>query len=291
MSKKTKVSPKNPRLSLTKTQLQTAVAAELLNLCQSISEDGHLSDEEVLALKTWLEENRNADLPAIDFLTTTVQKIIADGIVTKEESRLLYKAIEIVLPPEVRKESVERRKEVEAKEKILARLERETQKQKEREEPELSYPLSSAYFMVAGVRFEGRPEVIRSYAKPDEQVFLVRDRQNKYSRNAIEVRLKNGMQIGYVPEDDAVYLAPYLDKESKHYGYITKILTGGRSPIPVVEAYIYKPETLVKGAVRESEVPGKQLFSTGKGRGCLVIALLILALILFGVGILLAITK
>ena len=291
MANKTETPSKKHRLSLTKTQLQTSVAAELLNLCQSVTEDGHLSNEEVLALKTWLEENRNADLPAIDFLTTTVQKIIADGIVTKEESRLLYKAIEIVLPPEVRKESVERRKEVEAKGKILARLERETQKQKEKEERELNYPLSSANFMVAGVRFEGRPEVIRSYAKPDEQVYLVRDRQNKYSRNAIEVRLKNGMQIGYVPEDDAVYLAPYLDKESKHYGYITKILTGGRSPIPVVEAYIYKPETLVKGAVRESEVPGKQLFSTGKGRGCLVIALLILALILFGVGILLAITK
>ena len=291
MTNKTETPSKKHRLSLTKTQLQASVAAELLNLCQSVTEDGHLSDEEVLALKTWLEENRNADIPAIDFLTTTVQKIIADGIVTKEESRLLYKAIEIVLPPEVRKESVERRKEVEAKEKILARLEGETKKQKEKEERELNYPLSSANFMVAGVRFEGRPEVIRSYAKPDEQVYLVRDRQNKYSRNAIEVRLKNGMQIGYVPEDDAVYFTPYLDKDCKHYGYITKILTGGRSPIPVVQAYIYKPETLVKDSVKEREVPEKQPFSTGKGRGCLVIALLILALILLGVGILLAITK
>jgi hypothetical protein len=283
--------PSKKRLSLTKTQLQTAIATELLNLCQSVTEDGHLSDEEVLALKTWLQENRNADLPAIDFLTTTVQKIIGDGVVTKEESRLLYKAIEVVLPPEVRKESTERRKEAEVKEKILARLERETQKQKEKEEHELNYPLSSANFMVAGVRFEGRPEVIRNYARPDEQVFLVRDRQNKYSRNAIEVRLRNGMQIGYVPEDDAVYLAPYFDKECKHYGYITKILTGGRSPIPVVQAHIYKPEALIKGAVKESEIPEKQLFSTGKGRGCLVVALLILAAVLFGVGVLLAITK
>ena len=291
MTNKTDTPSKKHRLSLTKTQLQASVAAELLNLCQSVTEDGHLSDEEVLALKTWLEENRNADIPAIDFLTTTVQKIIADGVVTKEESRLLYKAIEIVLPPEVRKESVERRKEVEAEEKILARLERETQKQKEKEERELNYPLSSANFMVAGVRFEGRPEVIRSYTKPDEQVYLVRDRQNKYSHNAIEVRLKNGMQIGYVPEDDAVYLAPYLDKDCKHYGYITKILTGGRSPISVVQAYIYKPKTLVKDSVKESEVPEKQPFSIGKGKGCLVIALLILALILLGVGILLAITK
>ena len=82
-----------------------------------------------------------------------------------------------------------------------------------------------------------------------------------------------------------------MGKECKHYGYITKILTGGRSPIPVVEAYIYKPEILVKDAVKESEVPEKQPFSSGKGRGCLVIALLILALILFGVRILLAITK
>jgi DNA polymerase-3 subunit epsilon len=256
-------SPKQPRLSLTKSQLQTAAGAELLNLCQSLTEDGHLMDEEVTALKTWLEENRNTDLPSSDFLTTAVKQIIADGVVTKEERLLLYKAIEIVLPPEVRKEAVDRRKEAESKDKILSGLEREAQKQKEREESERNHPLSSANFMVAGIHYEGRPETIRRYARPEEQVYLARDRNNKYSKNAIEVRLKNSRQIGFVPEDDAVDLAPCMDGECKHYAYITKILTGGHSPIPVVQAYIYRPNASVEGAVSESEIPGEKLYSIG----------------------------
>jgi hypothetical protein len=278
---------KKPRLSLKKSQLQSAIATELLNLCQTITEDGRLSQEEVLVLKTWLEKNQDADLPAIDFLTTTVRKIVEDSRVTKEELRLLYKAVEVVLPPEVRKEAVGKRREVEAKEKILTALERDAQKEKERQEREVNYSLLSANFMVAGVRHEGRPEVIKHYAKRDEQVFLVRDRQNKYSRNAIEVRLKNGMQIGFVPEDDAVELAPFLDKGCKHHSYITKILTRGRSPIPVVQAEVYSPEATIMGVVKESQVPEKHLYSKGSGKGCLLTGLLILAAVLLGVGVLL----
>jgi hypothetical protein len=287
---------------LTKSQFQTIAGADLLNLCQSVTEDGRLMDEEVTALKTWLEENKNTDLPSIEFLTTTVQKIIADGVVTKDERLLLYKAIEIVLPTEIRKEAKERRKEVESKDKILFRLNRETQKQKEKEERERqrqlllkeyerNHPLESANFMVAGVRHEGRPEIISRYAKPDEQVYLARDRNNKYSHNAIEVRLGNGMQIGFVPEDDAIDLAPCMDEESKHYAYIKKILTAGRSPIPVVQAYIYKTDASVEGAVRESEIPDKKPYLSKDGSGCLIVALLVLAVVLFGVGILMVVAQ
>jgi hypothetical protein len=122
------------RKSLTKSQIQAGIGAELLTLCQTMTADGVLSDAEITALRNWLEENRSSDLPAICFLITTVEKIMADGKVTKEERLELYKAIE--------KESIREQKEL--------------QKQHEREERERQRPVESANFMVAGVHVEGR---------------------------------------------------------------------------------------------------------------------------------------
>src|SRR5947208_1734222 len=81
------------------------------------------------------------------------------------------------------------------------RQQRQAQKQQEREDRERRRPLGSVNFMVAGVHYEGRPEVIREYAREGDRVFLALDARNQFSRNAVEVRLGNGMQIGFVPED------------------------------------------------------------------------------------------
>jgi HIRAN domain len=111
--------------------------------------------------------------------------------------------------------------------------------------------------MVAGVRYEGRPDIISRYANGGDSAFLVRDRDNKFSRNAVEVRLENGMQIGFVPEEDAVEVAAHLDAGRPHVAYIKKILTGGRSPIPVVVASIYGPDAARSDLVFEHQIPPK----------------------------------
>ena len=51
-----------------------------------------------------------------------------------------------------------------------------------------------------------------TYKKGDttKQMVLVRERRNKYDRNAIVVKL-DGIQIGYVKKDEARILAPLLD--------------------------------------------------------------------------------
>src|SRR4051812_47501513 len=90
------------RTSITKLQGRTAAATDLIALCQSITADGHLEDQEVAALREWLDEHRGADLPAVAFLLETVERILADGKVTVEERRELYRAIETVLPVDVR---------------------------------------------------------------------------------------------------------------------------------------------------------------------------------------------
>jgi len=251
-------SSKRTRLSLTKTDIQVGVGAELLVLCQSMTEDGSLSEDEVNELKLWLDQNRSSDLPSIALLSMLVEHIIADGKVTREEQKELYKAIERVLPIEVRQKTIAKRKAIETIEKLNLRAEGETLKQRELEERELNMPIGEANFMVAGVHHEGRAEVIRQYVNYGDQVFLIRDRQNEYSKNAIEVRLKNGMQIGYMPEDDAIDLAPLFDKGCSHRAYITKILTGGRAPIPVVQTFLYGTEAKVDNAVLEVDIPKKQ---------------------------------
>src|SRR5512134_1300403 len=103
---------KTRRISITKMQRQSEVGIELISLCQSLSEDGCLSAPEIHDLQRWLEDNQSSDLPAIGFLVETVRKVLEDGRISLEESRAVYKAIEAVLPPDLRKEAVSRRRSV-----------------------------------------------------------------------------------------------------------------------------------------------------------------------------------
>lgn len=272
------------RISITKAQRDTAIGVELLELCQTITEDGSISRDEIIALTRWLRRNRHADLPAIAFLTATVEKIIADRKVTQEERKELYKAIERILPPDLRKEAQAARHYVESEQRAVARAEREAQSLRDREERERQRPVAAADFMVAGVRYEGRADVVRAYVHDGQQVFLARDKDNRHSRNAIEVRLANGLQIGYVPEDDAVNLAPLLDRGHRHYAYVKKVLDGGRLPIPVIVAYVYHRDAGITGAVLQSEVPDR---SAASSKSAIVVgAVILLALLAICSGIL-----
>src|SRR4030042_3578660 len=95
-------SSKRRRVSLTKSQRLSIAGVELLSLCQTITKDGSISDEEINDLNDWLKNNRSSELPSIDYLTTTIDNILADKKITKEERTELHKALEAVLPPEIR---------------------------------------------------------------------------------------------------------------------------------------------------------------------------------------------
>jgi hypothetical protein len=282
---------KKPRLSLTKTQLQAGVGAELLALCQAVTADGTLTAEEIKELRKWLAANRSSDLPAIGFLVSTLNRILADGKVTAEERKELYAAIETVLPPEARRLAVAQRKAVEAEQKAQARQERDAQKHREREERQRQRPLDSFNFMVAGVHYEGRPEVVREHMDEGDPVFLARDPENKFSRNAVEVRLRNGMQIGFVPEDYATKVAPLLDQGCPHVAYITKVLRGGRVPIPVVQAYLHRADAEVEGLVFPADVPPKchhserRIAARSSKSGCIGALLFIAVPLAMGAGL------
>jgi hypothetical protein len=90
------------RISLTRAQRASQIGAELLSLCQTVTADGSLNDEEVSSLREWLTAHVASDLPPIRFLAPIVERILADGVVNTEERRELYLAIEKVLPRDAR---------------------------------------------------------------------------------------------------------------------------------------------------------------------------------------------
>jgi HIRAN domain len=244
------------RTSITKAQRQTAAASELIMLCQTMTSDGHLGDEEVMALRDWLATHRESDLPAIAFLTKTVDMILADGKVTPAERLALYEAIETVLPPDIRVSVKGARVTADR----IAKNEQRIALEAERKELSRDFAVETWDFPVAGVMFEGRADVSRRYAQEGDVAYLIRDRRNRHSRHAIEVRLTNGMQVGFVPEEHAVDIAPLLDSGYRH-GATIKILwrwEGGDIPIPIIVASIFRCDATRPDALRESEVPAAQ---------------------------------
>lgn len=243
------------RLSLTKTQRLTAAGADLIVLCQTVTADGSLQDNEVVALRDWLGEHAQLDLPARKHLFAVLERILADGRITEEERRELYIAVETVLPLDLRELVRDRRKAREEGARRATRAAKEEGQAHARLERQRNSPCGSWNFMVAGVRYEGRPLLIARHVAVGDSVHLARDRANRFSPNAVEVRTLGGLPFGYVPEQDAIDLASYLDGDHGHVARVTKVLTGGRSPIPVVQAYVYPVDSTAPEAARQGDLP------------------------------------
>lgn len=238
-----------PRVSLTKEQIESGAGAELLSLCQTVTADGSLSDEEVSALSQWLQDNRSAELPAIAFLVPVVEHIVADGVVTADERRQLFQAVERVLPQDVRGMSRAARLAREQIEKEQRKAELSASQAAEREERNRNEPVERFDFMVAGAKFEGRAKIIDREVRSGDPVLLQRDLGNRYSRNAVSILTQSGHQIGFVPEDDAGDLAPLLDSRHRYAARVKKILQGSSHQIPVIVADIYGPDSTAPALV------------------------------------------
>lgn len=291
------------RVSLTKSERSSGIGAELLALCQTVTDDGYLSKDEISELRRWLKDNRDTDLPAVTFLHETVERILADRRITREERQELYQAIELVLPPEARREAVDARREAESEREHRDRIKHEADRAASREvavkaaphkraallashqqsrpaapkreasaksaggssgaSSSKDMPLASSKFMVAGVHQEGRGALIEQFAAEGDQVFLARDPASPLSPNAIEVRLENGYTIGFVPEEDAQVIAPLLDDGCPHIATIKTIMEGGRVPVPVVVSRVYDPDAEVDDAVFQDELPSRDSYFSG----------------------------
>ncbi|ATR82128.1 hypothetical protein CS390_05925 [Pseudomonas sp. HLS-6] len=229
------------RTSLTKKQLETEAGLELLNICQSITADGRIANEEIQAIHKWLAQNSHTDLPAAQFLSEVLSRALEDQIVTEDERQEIAKSIEAVLPLSERKLAVSVRRQAEIQAQQLRREAEESSKQEARELKKLNRPLATADFMVAGTRHNGRDEIIDIEIRAGSIVTLKRERDNRHSRFAIAVMTESGECIGHVPEDYARDLAPILDQGASQTASVKKVLEYSSGPVPVVVARLYDP--------------------------------------------------
>jgi single-stranded-DNA-specific exonuclease len=79
---------------------------------------------------------------------------------------------------------------------------------------------------VVGVTFDNRQSILRQLSA-GETLWLVREPDNAYDRNAIQVQRENGEAIGFLARGLAASLAPYLDRLEEPLPAIVAYLLGG----------------------------------------------------------------
>lgn len=252
---------KRKRVALSNADVLSGAAAELIMLLETVTADGIVSEREARDLQDWLDDHEVAGLPAIEFLRTLLMHVLEDGRVTEEERKEVYKAIERVLPPDMRQSAKERRQALEVAEKARIRAEAEEKKQaeqqrkaEERERIARAQPVWQGTFQVAGVSHDGRSAVVERFARVGNLVYLQREPSNPYDSNAILVRLEFGQVIGYAPREEASMLAPYLDRGFRQKAAIKWISNGRKYQIPGILVELYREDTTVQDALRPGEV-------------------------------------
>lgn len=232
----TPTKPRSVRVTLTKAQLASPVGAELAAKLTAIADDGRVTDEEVAELTGWLDAHRDVPMAAIPFLRETLARREAEPEFTRE--RLVQEALQRVLPKEARQRAATAYNERVAKE----------------------MPGDRYRFPVAGVRHEGRAALVDRYLSEGDEVFLERDPDNRFSHNAVKVLLANGLQIGFVPEDERGEDVAFqvFAELSDGFLYRAECVQIGRAtgrPNPIVEVELFRPDAVVEGLRREGERP------------------------------------
>lgn len=239
------------RVRLPDPERQAGAAVELLGLLQASTADGVLSDEEINEIHKWLKSRAAGELPCLEYLQPVLEHVLRDGKITDAERKEVFRAVERILPPELRERAKQRRRAHET----IEKLRRQEQAEQARTAAFVNEPILQLDFPVVGVPYENRHAVIRRFAKPNCPVYLVREPTNRYDNNAVMVLLAEGYQIGYVPREDAEVLAPQLDTGCKQKAWIKKVIPGSRYLTPYVLAEIYHRETVVTGALAFEELP------------------------------------
>jgi len=230
------------QFALTRPQLATELGAELLSLCQSVTADGRLAPEEIAGLRQWLGDAEAAELQAARFLRGVIERVLADGRITADEYKEVYRAVEAVLPFEARQQAHAAREQAESSD-LSARVQASaTPVPVARAAQAASTPSLDVTFMVAGVRQDGRPALIDERASAGLAVTLELTTAGSDGDEAIAVKLPDGTQIGFAPAAESRQIIPLLRKGARCNAHIVRIRSSGRSPIPVVQVRFFPAE-------------------------------------------------
>ncbi len=260
------------RVALTKTELETDVAQELLALIVRITSDGKLELDEIVALRKWLRTNKdngpvsaelemearllrrwsrtnkdNRTVRAIPYLHDIMTRITSDGVIDRDELLELHLAIERVIPTAHRGPIIQARKkrEVLRRERLCVQRQvanektKEERKQKHVEEHTHSMRLRHSFAKVAGVTFPNddgsERQAIIKRCKPGEQLVLKHDSYNKYSIFATAVCRMNREQLGHAPEYLAERIVNEIEDGFNAIGVLAEV-TGGTFDKPTYGA-------------------------------------------------------
>lgn len=207
------------QVTLSKSQRETTVGRQLIDLLVALSADGSVSREELQRLRKWLEIDHAVDFPALAFLYETTDQISSDGEITEDELDRLALAIERVLPKDIRVAAAAKRKEArnarriaqrenQRQAMIAARTEKRAARDMERIRAGVLY---QADFPIAGaMRSEERRQACERLIV-DDIVTFEREPDNVHDANAILILGSDDCELGYVRREEARDIAPLLD--------------------------------------------------------------------------------
>lgn len=244
------------RIGLTTADLKHPVAKEFLELLDNIVQDGAITKEEIISLRNWLVKNKDYEIPAVTFLWEKLKEVTSDGKINKDDTKVLFDSMLLVLPSKNRKIAKEARREFELEQKEIQKITEDSEKSKRlsglrgnkdqpkdveeyEESPEIQFQenrrsISAEHldFLVAGTNYHpGHKNVISG-----EKVYFVREPGNKYDSNAIRILTVDKVMIGHVPAFLAEKIAPLLDRGYMNESYIKRIL---HNDVPVIVSKVY----------------------------------------------------
>lgn len=79
---------------------------------------------------------------------------------------------------------------------------------------------------IMGITFDKRMDFVKQL-KQGEQIFLVREKDNQYDKNAVRVQNKAGEHLGYLKKELSEVFAPRMDSGGFDYECFVKEVTGG----------------------------------------------------------------
>lgn len=201
-----------------------------------------LTAEEAEALGSWLEGHAEYEstVPGIERLGTFIKRSLEHGRIGPGERDRLLESVERVMPKQEREVAESRRRD--AREEDEARAARDAVAAEESREKAMagfdqSRLIAQFDFMVEGITHEAQADIIEKHVRVGDAVSLVRDPGGM----ARYVRLTNGMDIGHLPSQEAIELAPLLDQGALQSASVKKLLRGRDHLIPVVWGELYEP--------------------------------------------------
>jgi hypothetical protein len=229
---------------------------ELLLLLKEITADGKISNDEIVALREWASHVQESDVLQVRKLSGVITHVCEDGVITTDERQFVFKTIESVLPPEDRAIARFRRQQAVKDEKSLKKEMQRRADEEAREKELANEPVEEFETFVAGTRYENRNEYIATRLTPSTPVFLIRERENRYSANAVAVVDDKGVCIGYVSEDDSPEVAALLDSKHPYKCKIKKLWTArDGNLVPILRFAFYGHGCDIPGLIKADFKP------------------------------------